>query len=439
MIGQRISHFKILSKIGEGGMGVVYRAEDEKLGRQVALKVLQPEAVGNEERRLRFMREARSAAAVTHPHIATIHEIDEVDGVIFIAMELVEGKTLREAIGGEPLPMRDALRYAIEIAEALSRAHKAGVVHRDLKPDNVIVGDDRHVKILDFGLAKLAEPPADEDPSSRMQTISAEMTQAGRILGTARYMSPEQARGLVVDARSDLFAFGIMLYEMITGAPPFRGKTPTDTLLAIVRDQPAAVTRHAPDAPPELERLVAKCMEKAPEDRFQHADEIVVDLRKLRRETDSQPMARVSGPASTVGGAKPAWLRPLPIAGAILALALLAFAVPKLMQLPAGGASVRSLAVLPLINLKDSADPERLGQILQELIITDLSELDSLTVLSSQRLFDIQAQLGQTEGRGIDRIHNHQRPFISLKPMDGPALHLLRRDLAAGQESTDSP
>lgn len=402
MIGQRISHFRILSKLGEGGMGVIYRAEDEKLGRQVALKVLQPDMVGNEERRLRFMREARSAASVTHPHIATIHEIDEVDGVIFIAMELVEGTTLTEAMGGRPLSRRDTLRYALEIAEALSRAHKAGIVHRDLKPENVIVGPDRHVKILDFGLAKLVEPPDDEQ-ATPMQTISAEMTQAGHILGTPAYMSPEQARGLPVDARSDLFSFGVMLYEMVTGRAPFSGATTTDTLLAIVRDHPVPVTRLDPEIPPELERSIAKCMEKAPEDRYQHADDVAVDLRRLKRETDSQPVSRVEDPIPPAGRGTN-WRRPLRLAGAGLVLALLLFAVPRLLHLGGpGGGKIQSLAVLPLMNLKDNEDPERYGQILQELIITDLSELEALTVLSSQRLFDIQEQLGRKDSKALDR------------------------------------
>jgi tetratricopeptide (TPR) repeat protein/TolB-like protein len=326
-----------------------------------------------------------------------------VDGVVFIAMELVEGVTLAEALGDQPLPRRYALRYAVEIAEALSRAHKAGVVHRDLKPDNVIVGPDRHVKILDFGLAKLAEPPVTDEQATRMQTISADRTRAGRILGTPAYMSPEQARGLNVDARSDLFSFGVMLYEMITGRPAFRGDTATDTLLAIVRDQPTPLTGLVPDAPSELERIIAKCLEKAPEDRYQHADDIAVDLRRLKRETDSQSVSRISEAARAVPGARPAWLRPRLVGGAVLLVAVLAFGIPRLLTLGGGEAHVRSLAVLPLENLKDNADPERLGQIMQELIITDLSELETLTVLSSQRLLDIQEQMGEGESRSIDR------------------------------------
>jgi len=294
MIGRQLSHFRILDRIGEGGMGVVYRAEDEKLLRVVALKVLPPEKLADEERRLRFVREARTAAAVTHPNIAVVHEIDEADGVVFIAMELIEGKTLREAIGGKPMPLREALRLSVEIAEGLSAAHQAKVIHRDLKPDNVIVTAGGHVKILDFGLAKLLEERAAIDPeeASKLATVSDEMTQAGRVLGTAAYMSPEQARGLAVDARSDLFSFGIVLYEMVTGKAPFRGTTSMDTLTAILREQPVPAVQLNPEVPAELERIIGKCLEKESGERYQDARDLVVDLRRLKRDTESQPLRK---------------------------------------------------------------------------------------------------------------------------------------------------
>jgi len=294
MIGRRLSHFRILDRIGEGGMGVVYRAEDEKLQRVVALKVLPPEKLADEERRLRFVREARTAAAVTHPNIAVVHEIDEAQGVVFIAMELIEGKTLRDAIGGKPMPLREALRLGVEIAEGLSAAHQAKVIHRDLKPDNVIGTPGGHVKILDFGLAKLLEERAaiDPDEASKLATVSDEMTQAGRVLGTAAYMSPEQARGLAVDARSDLFSFGIVLYEMVTGKAPFRGTTSMDTLTAILREQPVPAVQLNPEVPAELERILGKCLEKEPGERYQDARDLVVDLRRLKRDTESQPLRK---------------------------------------------------------------------------------------------------------------------------------------------------
>jgi tRNA A-37 threonylcarbamoyl transferase component Bud32/tetratricopeptide (TPR) repeat protein len=300
MIGTTLSHFRILAKIGEGGMGVVYRAEDERLRRPVALKVLPPDLVGNEERRLRFLREARAAAAVTHPNIATIYEVGEADGVVFIAMELVEGKTLRELIGGRAMPIKDALRVAVEVAEGLARAHQAHVIHRDLKPENIAVAVDGHVKILDFGLAKLLEehPAAGGPELTRLRTISGEMTQAGKIMGTASYMSPEQARGEVVDARSDIFSFGTMLYEMVAGRIPFQGRTNTDLLSAIIRDEPAPVTALNPGVPAELQRIISQCLEKDPAERYQHTDQLAVDLRKLRRSTSSdvQALRSVGGP-----------------------------------------------------------------------------------------------------------------------------------------------
>jgi eukaryotic-like serine/threonine-protein kinase len=225
MEGNILAHFRILAKIGEGGMGVVYRAEDENLRRPVALKVLPPDVIANEERRMRFLREARAAAAIPHPNIATIYEIGEADGVVFIAMELVEGATLRGRLGKGPLTIKDSLDIVLQIAEGLARAHRSHIVHRDLKPENVAITPASHVKILDFGLAKLLleNDGADGHHLTRVQTISGEKTEPGRILGTTSYMSPEQARGEVVDARSDIFSLGSVLYEMVTGRAAFRG------------------------------------------------------------------------------------------------------------------------------------------------------------------------------------------------------------------------
>jgi TRAP transporter TAXI family solute receptor len=285
MIGRTLSHFRIVDQIGEGGMGVVYSAEDERLRRPVALKVLRPELMPNEERRLRFMREARAAAAVSHPNIATIYEVGEEGGVVFIAMECVQGKTLRELVAGRPMAIGEALRVATEIADGLAQAHHMHVIHRDLKPENVMVGADGRARILDFGLAKLLEArDAMADlPPSQVATISAEITRQERLLGTPTYMSPEQARGAAADVRSDLFAFGSILYEMVTGRPPFRGKSTTDTLSAIVRDEPIPPLQLNRHVPQELERIIRKCLEKDPGDRYQHADDLAVDLRCLKR------------------------------------------------------------------------------------------------------------------------------------------------------------
>ncbi len=368
ILGKTLSHFRILSQLGEGGMGVVYKAEDTKLDRPVALKVLPPERVGDEERRLRFMREARTAAAISHPNIAAVYEIDEADGVIFIAMELVEGQTLRSLLETGVPPLKKALRMAAEMAEALGSAHEANIVHRDLKPENVMIRPDGHVKILDFGLAKLRENATDSPETTRMETLSAEMTREGRILGTAAYMSPEQARAQPVDFRSDLFSFGIVLYEMATGRSPFHGPSVTDTLSSIVRDQPPPLAQITPGIPEELARIVSKCLEKDPDERYQHTDDLAMDLRKLRRVTDSQTMSRVSDTAMPAVGGRPVWLRPVPILLAVLAVAAIALGLPRLFRTgglsPGGAPAGNALAVLTFENLQDSDDSQRLGQIL---------------------------------------------------------------------------
>jgi tetratricopeptide (TPR) repeat protein len=410
MIGQTMSHFRIVDKIGEGGMGVVYRAEDLDLGRQVALKVLHTEFVTDEERRQRFLREARTAASVTHPNIATVHEIGEHEGVIFIAMELVEGRTLKRAIREDSHDFEECLRLGLEICEGLTSAHQANIVHRDLKPENVVIDNEGRVKILDFGLAKLYEDPTGDpsDDSSGLQTISAAVTRDGRILGTVQYMSPEQARGVEIDARSDVFSLGIVLYEMITGQAPFHGETITDTLTAILRDEQEPIARFNPQVPVEFERILRRCLEKAPQDRYQTATEVLADLRKLKRMSDSQPVPLVSDPGLAPRRlGRGAWKRVAGFAAAAVLLVAIgagAAAVVRKMGWTGGGRTqTTSLAVLPFENLQERDDPDRLGQILQELVITDLSELESLKVLSSQRLFDVQKQLGRTGVATIDR------------------------------------
>lgn len=312
-----LSRYRILEKLGAGGMGVVYRAEDISLRRPVALKFLGGTSVSQEQKRARFLREARAAAALNHPAICTIHEVGEVEpgeeqtlgvgeridaGTPFIAMELIEGRTLREAIGGRSLPVSEALRLAVEIAEGLSAAHQAKVIHRDLKPDNVIVTPGGHAKILDFGLAKLLEEPAaiGADETSKLATFSNEITQLGSVIGTAAYMSPEQARGLAVDTRSDLFSFGIVLYEMATGKAPFWKSTAMDTMAAILREPAVPAARLNPEVPAELERIIGKCLEKDPAVRYQDCRDLVVDLGKIKRDSESRPLMRAEASAPAV-------------------------------------------------------------------------------------------------------------------------------------------
>ena len=296
--GQTLSHYRLIEKIGEGGMGVVWKARDTRLRRDVALKLLPPDLVQTEDRRHRFFREARAAAAISHPHIATVFEVGEAEGHSFIAMELVRGETLRDRVKGGPLAIDEILSIACQVADGLTHAHKASVIHRDLKPDNIMIGSDGHVRILDFGLAKLRED-GEKSPLaiSQISTISDEMTRAGKVFGTAAYMSPEQARGQTVDERSDTFSFGATLYQIATGQLPFQGATPLDTLTAVLQNEPVPPSTLNQDTPIELERIIRKCLQKKPAERYQDTRDLLVDLRQLKRDTDSQPLQRPSGSA----------------------------------------------------------------------------------------------------------------------------------------------
>ncbi len=282
MTGRALGHYEILEKLGEGGMGVVYRARDTHLDRPVAIKVLRPDAVSNPERKRRFVQEAKAASALNHPNIITIYDIDLVDGVDYIAMEYVAGQAMDHLLAGRALRAPEALEYAAQIAGALAAAHVAGIVHRDLKPANLMVTELGLVKVLDFGLAKLIEPTADSDATETV--YHAAHTEEGAILGTVAYMSPEQAEGRKIDSRSDIFSFGSVLYEMLAGRRAFHGETRMSTLSSILNKEPQPVSQIAPDAPRELERIVALCMRKDPRRRFQHMDDVKVALEALRDE-----------------------------------------------------------------------------------------------------------------------------------------------------------
>ncbi len=284
MIGRTLSHYKVLEELSRGGMGVIYRAIDLNLDREVALKLLLPELVADLERRRRFLQEAKAAAALEHPHIAAVHEVDEAEGITFIAMELIRGESLRDIPPGH-LSLARSLRLSVEIAEGLAKAHEKGVAHRDLKPANIMVTEDGHAKIIDFGVAKLIEPLGGdtEEAETRVQE-----TAWGRLVGTVGYMSPEQARGRRVDHRTDTFSFGIVLYEMLAGAPPFSGPSDPETLNAIINL--AAPPLNLPgetDASRELQRIAHKCLAKDPSDRYQTMKDLAVDLRAVLRAIES--------------------------------------------------------------------------------------------------------------------------------------------------------
>lgn len=322
MTGRTLSHFEVLEKLGEGGMGVVYKARDTQLNRFVALKLLPPGKTGDEERRRRFVQEARAASSLNHPNIVTIYEISQADSADFIAMEFVAGRTLDQLIPRLGMKLPEALRIAVQIADGLARAHAAGIVHRDLKPTNVIVGDGV-VKILDFGLAKLTEiggQGPDEATLTAARQADAPRTDEGAVLGTVAYMSPEQAEGKPVDARTDIFSFGAVLYEMLSGRRAFSGTSKQATLAAVMRDEPQPI----PQIPRELEKLVARCLRKDPRRRAQHMADLKLELEEMKEEADSGFSA--SSSAIAAAPKKRRWLLPA-LGGIVFMAAILFFAM----------------------------------------------------------------------------------------------------------------
>lgn len=402
--GQRLGHYTITALLGAGGMGEVYLAEDLLLGRPVALKLLPAQFTVDAERVQRFEQEARTASALNHPNIVTIHEIGRADAAHFIATEFIDGETLRASLACTRMKLDEVLDTATQVASALAAAHEAGIVHRDIKPENIMVRRDWIVKVLDFGLAKLTPHPAVAvDPQAATQSMV--KTNPGVIMGTVHYMSPEQARGLAVDQRTDIWSLGVVLYEMVAGQQPFDGPTPTDVIISIAGREPEPLARYAPEVPTQFERIVKKALAKDREERYQTAKDLLIDLKSLMHELEvgaeverskverSKQAITNSGSVVTTSGNPVITSRYFPfgltrsrililaaLAGILIIAGLVSALFFRQSSTPALQSEIKSLAVLPLKSLSRGAGDDYLGLGIADTIITKVSHVSGLTV-----------------------------------------------------------
>ncbi len=405
MTGTRLSHYQIVEEISRGGMGVVYRAVDVNLGRDVALKVLPEDLIHDDDRRKRLLQEARAASALEHPHIAVIHEVGEANGVTFVAMELIRGEKLSDLLSRGPLPPTRALALTTEIGEALARAHETGIIHRDLKPANIMVTAEGHAKVIDFGLAKMVEVvPQDVTVTAKLGD-----TKPGLILGTAAYMAPEQARGVRIDHRSDIFALGVTLYEMLTARPAFHGQSSLDTLQAVLTQPvPAlpAISGLANDVSSEVQRIIAKATAKDPDDRFQGMKDLIVDLRAARRRLESAPTSIMT---STVPPLRAPFLAGRRTLAVVIAATLVAAFVAGIFLWRRAGRTAEpspttpsgkpAVAVLFFENNTGDKSLDWMRTGLTDMIVTDLSQSSDFEVVGTDRLVQILQELQRTDDR----------------------------------------
>lgn len=381
-----IGHYRILRKIGDGGMGEVYLAEDSRLFRKVALKILPSEFTKEPDRLRRFQTEARAASALNHPNILVVHDIGQIGQVHFIATEYIEGKTLRTKLSSGRLNVPKALEIAIQTISALASAHETGIVHRDIKPENIMLRPDGYVKVLDFGLAKVTQPSGSTDVSE-----APTITEAGYVMGTVKYMSPEQVRGLLVDARSDIFSVGILLYEMVAGVIPFQGKTRSDVIAAILEKDPLPLANFSAGVPEEMERIVTKMLRKDKEERYQTAKDLLNDLKLFKHKLEVSLEPTHAGPAKTKKSfsIRPPQISSKLVLGILIVILLMAL---SLYQFKKGTANIDSIAVLPLVNVGKEIEIEYLTDGITETIIHSLSQLPNLRVMARSTVFRYKRQ-----------------------------------------------